>query len=85
MRSSSCAFFASNSAAVITPRSRRSASCSSCSGTLELAGAGAAGVERRGGRGRRLAPARALPRVRFHLPVELLLHAVGMPHVVERD
>ena len=48
MRSSSCAFFASNSAALITPLSRRSASCCSCSGMFGP-GAGA-GAERPPGR-----------------------------------
>ena len=82
MRSSSCAFFVSNSAA------RDHTPVAQVGELVQLLRdtSAAAGARRRGRRRRRrprMRPARALLRVRLHLAVELLLHAVGMPHVVE--
>ncbi len=73
IRSRSAAFLVSNSSAVMWPLSRRAASCSICSGMLAPAPAAACW-------GR---PAGRLPGVDFHLPVDLLLHPVGMAHVLE--
>ena len=76
IRPSSSAFLASNSASVMWPWSRRRASCSICSGTAWP------GLRRRHHRGR-LLHHRHRHVAGFHLPVDLVLHAVGVADEVE--
>ena len=76
IRPSSSAFFCSNSAAVMCPASRSCASCSICSGTA------ARRLRRRHDRGR-LLHHRHGHVAGLHLPVDLVLHAVGVADEVE--
>ena len=82
MRSSSCAFFASNSSAVITPGRAGRRAARAARGSSGVAARPPAPDRWRSARPRRASrPACAC---HLHLPVDLLLHPVGVAHVVER-